>query len=344
MVKLYLAGAHTAVSRAFVECLDDHGLLDAPADPGGDPAAAGVRSATLQLVKATTIEHLDEELVLLDEAGVATADLVVLGLRGPIARAVAEGARRRAVPVLDLAGELAGEKRARYLFPGLDPTAGAAFDPEVFALIPLGLAAPVVAVLRALAPLGPTRATIATYESTAAFDQPGMDALSDEVRARFAMRDVEPGLFGGPIAFGCLPSLAAPGQPPFDADEELVRAIEAGVERELPDLELSVARVLVPTFSADAAVMFVDLDEGPAEEAVRSALRAGRTLAFLGDELPSSIDAVGREDVQVGRLSLEPGRLSLWLASDRLRRGGATLAALAIERWLGGSPKKNGAA
>ncbi|MCK6545573.1 hypothetical protein L6R52_06860 [Myxococcota bacterium] len=222
MAKVCVLGAHTAVAKALVETLEE-------------------REIEVALDLVTTSEHVAEGLGLVSEASLAAADLVVLAFKGAVAHKLADAARALGKPVLDLSEELAGEKRARWVFPNVDPPER--FDPTVFALVPIGLGAPLVAVLRALAPLQPVRATVSTYESTAAGDQAGMDELSEQVRARFNLKDVEPKVFAGPIAFGCLPVVGGPEDSAFDADDRLRLAVEAGVEGVLPDLEVFVTRV-----------------------------------------------------------------------------------------------------
>lgn len=331
MTRVAVLGAHSAIAKALLECLNERGV-------------------ELSLKLATTTDHLTEGLELISDETLAWADLVVLTFAGGLARKLAEAARALGKPVLDLAEAVALAPRSRWIFPGLDADAGRAFDPVTFSVVPIGLGAPLVAVLRALVPFAPTRATIATYESTAALDEPGMDELSEQVRARFNMRESEPKVFGSAIAFGCLPVVGGPLASPFEADEVLRQAIEAGVEAELEDLDLVVTRVLVPTFSADAAVLVVDTAPpggpgvgGPERVEVETVLKKARGVHYLGAELPSSYAAIGRDDALVGRLSVEAGRISVWIAVDRLRRGSATLGALALESWIEGrGPAGNG--
>jgi aspartate-semialdehyde dehydrogenase len=64
---------------------------------------------------------------------------------------------------------------------------------------------------------------------------------------------------------------------------------------------------------------------------------------------PMAIEAVGRDDVYVGRIRRDPGNeraIDLWIVSDNLRKGAATntvqIAELLIERNLLGTRSAQG--
>jgi aspartate-semialdehyde dehydrogenase len=316
MARICVLGAHTAVAKALLECLDERGI-------------------EVEIRRATTSDHISDELEIAGEEVLRWCDLAVLTFSGPAARQLALAARSLERPVLDLAEVLSDEKSSVWIYPGIDPDAGASFDPVHASMVPIGLGAPIVGVLKALAPFRPVRAVIATFESVAALDQPGIDELSDQVRARFNMRDVEPHVFPSIIAFGSIPMVGGAGATASEGDERLRRAIERGVERELPDLDLFVMRAVIPTFSADSAVVIVDLEGDPSTEEIAKHVSQARGIHYFPpDEVPSSFDAIGRDDALAGRITVEPSRAGVWIACDRLRRGSATLGALAIERWL----------
>ncbi len=54
---------------------------------------------------------------------------------------------------------------------------------------------------------------------------------------------------------------------------------------------------------------------------------------MFDDEVASAREALERDDTLVGKLSVEGRRVRVFLACDRLRRGSATQAALALELW-----------
>lgn len=294
MKTIAVLGAHTAVAKALVECIQEREL----------PA---------RLLRATTTEHLEPELTLIDES-ILGSDLFIACDDSALIQALM---KRVAQPVLDLAG--AADEAPRAYF-GLEAPAL-----EGILRIPVGLAVPLVSSLLPLNPFGPTRASVAALQSAAVFGQPGMDELSDQVRTLFSMREAEPKLFRATLAFDVVP----------DDGERLEAEVREGLERLGQALDLRVAQVTVPTFSAESAM--VDLyveDESPDRSTVIDALSGAKGLHYAGDEVVA-VDALGRDDALVGRVKVGPNRIGFFLAVDRLRRGSATLACLALERWLG---------
>lgn len=299
------------------------------------------RDVEVDLHKATLSEHLAAGLELIDEGSIENADLVVLAMAGDRALEIALAARSKHKPLLDLTEELRHEDGAQWIFPGQDPVVGSRsgeagppeaasrsrpmlFHADAPAIVPIGLGAPIVAVLRALADLKISRVSVVTQESAAIRDQAGMDELSAQVRARFNMRDVEAKVFPAVLAFGGIPE---------EDDEALRAAIHAGV----PGIDLLLMRSIAPTFSADSATVILELEDReatPDPDQVKEKLESAKGVhVFEEDEPVSSFDAVGRDDAIAGRVTVEAGRAAVWLACDRLRRGSATLAALAIEAW-----------
>jgi aspartate-semialdehyde dehydrogenase len=184
-----------------------------------------------------------------------------------------------------------------------------------------------VAFLRALAPLRPTRAIVSTYESAAFGGREGMDALSEEVRSIFTMKDIESPHFGHRLAFNAIPSL---GEDAFEADARLEKEIASGLEGAI---DLTVSRVLVPAFSAEGAILEIFVEGVPSEAEVIEAIGPAKGLRFVREVAPSGA-SIDRDDALVARLRLRPGQIGAWIAADRLRVGSATPAVLFIEQWL----------
>ncbi|MCC7381773.1 MAG: hypothetical protein IT384_08080 [Deltaproteobacteria bacterium] len=340
MTTVAIIGAHTALARALEECLEE-------------------REIEVELSRQTTPEHLAEGLDPIDPDPWERADLVILALGGPVAEALAERARSRGRPLLDLGGAVA-QSALEWVWPILDAEAGRRSVGAKTPAIAPGLAAPLVAVLRALAELSPKIAQIATYESAALADRAGMDGLSEEVRAIFSLQEVESPVFGERLAFNALPlageALAASllpedrgagareacengAAPRPSADhreaaheDRLEAAVKAGLGGGGP--ELRVTRVVIPAFSAEGAAVDLVLDGEVDHARVEALLRGARGVRYLPGDPPGSGRALERDDTLVSWVRTSPGRLALWIAADRLRAGSATQAALFIEQWL----------
>ncbi len=315
MRTVVVLGADTAIGRSIAEVLREREV------------EADVRQAALT-------DCLGPGLDAIDEALLSDGELFILAFAGPMADGLVQGVQRLGKPVLDLRDHESRED-APYIWPGVNPDAGADLDGPCVVRIALGLASPVVAAVVALKGLKPRRISLSTYESAARFGQPGMDELSEQVRGVFTMQAPDPSLFPASLAFDAIPSLAGPKGDPFEADAQLESAIEAGLHSaDVLDVQVLATRVVVPSFSAEAASVHIELESETTLDEVLAPLKAARTLHWNRAPLIPSLDAVGRDDGLVGRVKVRGRHVQLWLAADRLRRGSATQVALAVERWL----------
>lgn len=320
--KILVLGAHSALGAQLVETLAE-------------------RRPDLPVIPATTTERLGPGLDLVDEAALRGAGLVLLTAADPLLAKLAGAAQQLGRPVVDLSGQL---EVGRRLWPVQDPKCGASLKPGEAVAVEGGLASPLVAALSALAPFGLQAAQITTLESAARWDREGMDELSAQVRGVFSGQEGPVERFGATLAFDCIPSLAEAGDDPLGADAQLVEALADGLGPARPDLQLT--RVLVPSFSAEAAVVEAQLSgltpaeaqagappAAPPLEAMRDQLSEARGLRLVEAPVVPALDAVGRSDALVARLRARPQGLSLWLCADRITAGGASLGALVAESW-----------
>lgn len=334
MQRVLIAGAHTARAKALIECIEE-------------------RDLAAEIVRATTTDHIEPDLVLLELPLLEASTALVLAADGDLMRALGLAAVKLGKPVLDLAGVFCADTAAdpaghpaadvREFWPMGDEAAArrAEWQGRVVS-IPDGPAFPVAAVVSALAALQPKRVAVTALESAALHDREGMDELSDHVRSVFAMKPPEGNVFGPSLAFDVIPSVASTAEGGANADLRLERAIVRGLRAvgfaAPPDVWAT--RLVVPTFSAEIVVLEIELGAGadtpadaPSEDDIRASLAGAPGLRFR-DALVPALDAVERDDVLVSRLRVAPGRVGLCLAYDRLRRGGPTLAALWLEQML----------
>lgn len=312
-----LLGAHSAQGRALIEVLQERDLDEF-------------------VVAATTSEHIEPDLELIDAPLLSKTDIAVLCDDDSLVMTVGETLQARGVKVIDMAGTLSREK-VPLVFPGLRVGAqryGAEVESPRTVRLPVGMVEPVVAVLHAIARFKPVRAEIVTLESAATRGRPGMEELSQQTRGIYTMIREDPSVFAHSLAFACVPSVARPEQSAEEAELEFETDVQAGMADFANEVEVGVTRVLVPSFSAEAATLAIGLQDTPTRSDVTQALADGRGLRVIPDDVGSTLNAVGRDDVLVTRIRTTPRGMYLFIAADRLRRGSATQAALLVERYV----------
>lgn len=292
--RVVIVGAHTAIAAALDEALDTHEL-------------------EVQLVKTSPLEHVGEGVVPLGRPVLEGADAILWLDDDPAARALAADPRAARVPSLDLVGVRAD---APVVFPRLDarPEGG-----RVFA----GAAQPAHALFTALAPLGPwASAELTVLASAATFGKPGLDKLSDQVRAVFNLADVDPAPFGANLAFNLLPPASAATD-----DDALTAALGGAL-----GAPVHLTRVLAPTFSAELALIQLRARGPVARAAVELAVAGAKGIRLEREAPPAAQDALGRDDALAFVADVSGERVSLWVALDHLGAGSAAVIAVFLER------------
>ena len=296
--RVVVVGAHTAIAAALDEALDTHEL-------------------DVDLVRTSPLEHVGEGVVPLGRPVLEGANVILWLDDDPAARALAADPRAALVPNLDLVGLRAG---APIVFPRLDAR------PEGGRMFP-GAAQPAHAVLTALAPLGPwASAELTVLASAATFGKPGLDKLSDQVRAVFNLADVDPAPFGANLAFNLLPA------PPAD-DAALGAALGGAL-----GAPVHLTRVVAPTFSAELALLQLRARGPIARAAVEAAVAGAKGVRLEREAPPAAQDALGRDDALVFVADVSGDRVSLWMALDHLGAGSAAVIAVFLERLTAAAP------
>jgi aspartate-semialdehyde dehydrogenase len=106
---------------------------------------------------------------------------------------------------------------------------------------------------------------------------------------------------------------------------------------ELSDLPISATCVRVPVLIGHAEAVWVETEEPLSAEAARKLLAAAPGIVL--EDFPTPSDAVGRDDILVGRIRRDPtvgSGLVLFVVADNLRKGAALnaiqIAELLLER------------
>ena len=152
------------------------------------------------------------------------------------------------------------------------------------------------------------------------------------------MEGSPPAKFPAPIAYNVVPvagKLVDDGS--GETDEEQKLRNESRKILELPQLAVSATCVRVPVYTGHSLVINAEFAEPVTVEAAREVL-AGAPGVVLSD-FPPRCMAAGRDPSYVGRLRRDdtvPNGLSLFVASDNLRKGAALNAVEIAELLLAG--------
>jgi aspartate-semialdehyde dehydrogenase len=195
------------------------------------------------------------------------------------------------------------------------------------------------------------RLVVSTYQAVSGSGGAGVAELDQQVRAvadkaseltfdGTAIAFPEPQKYVRPIAFNVLPlagSIVDDGE--FETDEEKKLRNESRKILGIPDLLVSGTCVRVPVFTGHSLSINAEFARPLPVESARELLSRASGV-FLSD-VPTPLDAAGRDPSYVGRLRQDPGvpdarGLALFVSSDNLRKGAALnavqIAELLVER------------
>jgi len=265
-------------------------------------------------------------------------DLVFLCTPPDVALEWIRKALQAEVPCIDFTGALAGREEVALRV--ADRVAGteSARAPLLAIASPITLA--LVRVFDALAAASPiTRVSAVVCESASAAGRAGVEALQAETVALFNQEELPETGFEHPFAFDCLPAFG-------DIDERGASAGESRVGQELASLLPSgvasaITTLRIPTFAGTGIQLAVETAGPLAPDEAREQLEKLDGLSFwaLDPAGPTTRDAVGEDDVLVGRIRRDPGAphgLLLWLAFDPVRLAVADALRIAEVRFRAG--------
>jgi len=168
---------------------------------------------------------------------------------------------------------------------------------------------------------GLERVRVSTYQSVSGAGAQRMDALAHEAPAEHDL--VMDWTWEGD-----------------ESDEESKLRAETRKILELPDLAISATCVRVPVLVGHAEAIWVEFEEPLSPHDAMAILSEAPSVRVLRlPEFPTPKDAAGGDEVLVGRIRKDegtPNGLSLFLASDNLRKGAALNAIQIAEVLLAG--------
>jgi aspartate-semialdehyde dehydrogenase len=195
---------------------------------------------------------------------------------------------------------------------------------------------------------GIERLVISTYQAVSGTGKAAIDELQAQAQALVGGNEVPaPQIYPHQIAFNVLAQAGnfLDGDDHTDEERKLINE----TRKILGDSQIRVSAtcIRVPVVSGHSEAVNVEtrepLDPGQARELLEAAPGVTVVDDPAAGRYPMAIEAVGKDDVFVGRIRRDAGNeraLDLWVVSDNLRKGAATnavqLAELLVERGLVG--------
>ncbi len=178
------------------------------------------------------------------------------------------------------------------------------------------------------------RLVISTYQAVSGTGRAAVEELLDQSHALLHEREIaSPEAYAHQIAFNALPHAGSFAAGEDHTDEE--RKLMNETRKILGDqsIRISATCVRVPVVNGHSEAVNVQTREAISPERARELLAAAPGVTVIDDPAaalyPLPIEAVGKDDVFVGRIRRDPGHdraLDLWVVSDNLRKGAATNA------------------
>jgi aspartate-semialdehyde dehydrogenase len=196
---------------------------------------------------------------------------------------------------------------------------------------------------------GLVRLVASTYQAVSGAGSAGVDELDKQARQVVdraaelthdgsAVTFPEPAKFARPIAFNVLPfagKLVDDGT--FETDEEQKLRNESRKILGIPDLAVSGTCVRVPVFTGHSLSLNAEFSRPLSVARAIEVLAAAPGVEL--SEVPTPLEAAGRDTSYVGRIRRDPGvpdgrGLTLFVSSDNLRKGAALNAVQIAELLL----------
>ena len=253
---------------------------------------------------------------------------------------------RALAPVFAAAGAVVVDNSSAFRMDPDVPLVVSEVNPEAIAQARKGIIAnpncTTMAAMPVLKPLhdaaGLVRLVASTYQAVSGSGVAGVDELASQVGAAgdkarelaydgSAVAFPDPVKYARTIAYNVLPlagSIVDDGS--FETDEEQKLRNESRKILGIPDLRVSGICVRVPVFTGHSLAINAEFAEAMTVERARELL--GRAPGVELSDIPTPLQAAGRDPSYVGRLRQDPGvdgdrGLALFVSNDNLRKGAA---------------------
>ncbi len=279
-----------------------------------------------------------------DSADYRGLDLVLFSAGATVSRRLAPHVVESGAVVVDNSSAWRGDPDV--------PLVVAEVNAHALATIPKGIVAnpncTTMVAMPVLKPLhdeaGLRRVVASTYQSVSGAGVRGIAELDEQVRkvgdrspelaqSGSAVEFPKPDKFVAPIAFNVVPFSG--NLVDDETDEEHKFRNESRKILEIPDLAVSCTCVRVPVYAGHSLSLNVEFERPLLPERAREILAQAPAVALT--DVPTPLEAAGRDPSYVGRIRRDPGTgngLALFVAGDNLRKGAALNAVQIAEALL----------
>jgi aspartate-semialdehyde dehydrogenase len=197
-------------------------------------------------------------------------------------------------------------------------------DETTLILSPASIALPLIVIVDALRRYFPVETAVASVTRPAShFGQKGFDELFQQTINVLNLQPYPREVFDRQAAFTAYV--------PADAGKEEGLAL-AQIHAILGELPVALMVTHSSLFHSNVMSLFVTFRDMPSEERLREVLGRHPAIYVADDEdLLTSIDAAGKDEVVVGRIARAERGFWIWSTTDNLRRSSALNAALIAE-------------
>jgi len=199
----------------------------------------------------------------------------------------------------------------------------------------------------ALAPIhraaGLERVILSSYQSVSGTGQRAVEELRAQTADVLAGRTPRAGVYPHQIAFNVLPQVETfKDGDDYTTEERKVMAETRKILDLGEEVGISATCARVPVIAGHSESVNVQTHEDLSPAQCRALLAEAPGVLVVDDpgagRYPLALDAVGRDEVLVGRIRRDPSHercLNLWIVGDNLRKGAATNAVQVAELLVG---------
>jgi len=181
---------------------------------------------------------------------------------------------------------------------------------------------------------------VTTLQAVSGTGKPGLEELSRQLEETRQGKAPTTSTYPAPIAHNVLPLCESFREDGYST-EEMKLLLETRKIMGLADsVQVAMTCVRVPVPVGHSATMLIETERVLSPEEARRALAAFPGIVVMDEPaknvFPTPRDAVGRDEVLVGRIRKDLGseKLWLWQVSDNLRKGAATNAIQIAEEMI----------